>query len=292
MSTQTPAPMIAIANVTKRFGTNVAVNDVSFDVAPGESVALWGSNGAGKTTLIRCLLGVTGFDGEIMVDGIPSRTRGKDVRARIGYVPQVMPLFDLPVGEMVYLITRLRNVSASEGLRRLDQFGLGDTKMRLVRNLSGGMRQKLALTLAMLGDPSVLVFDEPTANLDAATQKELIATLNALKQEGRTIIFTSHRWSEVRALADTVLHLEGGKAIERGSVSELAIVTDRVSLRFELAESDVQRAIDLLTEQGHDVMRNGHNVLVSTQDRLKAQPLQVLQDNGIRIENFDVEVEE
>lgn len=292
MSSQSPAPMIAINNVVKKFGTNVAVNDVSFDVAPGESVALWGSNGAGKTTLIRCLLGVTGFDGSIMVDGIPSRTRGRAVRARIGYVPQVMPLFDLPVGEMVYLIARLRKADAAEGLRRLEQFGLSHTRQRLVRNLSGGMRQKLALTLAMLGDPTVLVFDEPTANLDAATQKELIATLNALKQEGRTIIFTSHRWSEVRALADTVVHLEAGKAIERGSVSELAIVTDRVSLRFELAETDIERAIAVLAENNLDVMRNGNNVLVSTQDRLKAQPLQLLQDNGIRILNFDVEVEE
>lgn len=288
----TPAPMIAIKNVTKRFGANIAVNDVSFDVAPGESVALWGSNGAGKTTLIRCLLGVTGFDGEITVDGIASRSRGKDVRARIGYVPQVMPLFDLPVGEMVYLIAQLRKADAGEGLRRLEQFGLSDTKMRLVRNLSGGMRQKLALTLAMLGDPAVLVFDEPTANLDAATQKELLSTLNALKQEGRTIIFTSHRWSEVRALADTVVHLEGGKAVERGSVSELAIVTDRVNVRYELGEADVERAMNLFTQHGHDVMRNGRNVLVSTQDRLKAQPLQLLQDNGIRVENFDVEVEE
>lgn len=292
MITEASKPMISIRNVTKKFGSNVAVNNVSFDVGAGESVALWGSNGAGKTTLIRCLLGVTGFAGDITVDGIPSRTRGKDVRGRIGYVPQVMPLFDLPVGEMVYLITQLRGVTAGDGLRLLEQFGLTDTRTRLVRNLSGGMRQKLALTLALLGDPQVLIFDEPTANLDAATQKELIGMLNSLKQEGRTIIFTSHRWSEVRALADTVVHLERGKAIEKGTVSDLAIVTDRVSLRFELDDSAINRAMELLSDAGHAVMLNGNNLLVSVQDRLKAEPLNILQVNNIVIRNFDVEVEE
>src|SRR5699024_5048198 len=156
------------------------LENVSFDVRPGESVALWGSNGAGKTTLIRCMLGVTSFNGEASVEGISSKKQGKEVRKRIGYVPQVMPFFDLPVGEMVLLITRLRGVPPTEGLNLLKRFNLAHTRRKPVRSLSGGMRQKLALTLALLGDPHLLVLDEPTANLDAATQKELIGMLNEL----------------------------------------------------------------------------------------------------------------
>lgn len=120
-------------NVTKQFGDLTALDDVSFEIRPGESVALWGSNGAGKTTLIRCLLGVTNFHGDVLVQGLSSKKHGKSVRARIGYVPQVMPFFDLPVGEMVLLISKLRGVSASEGFDLLQRFGLVDTREKPVR---------------------------------------------------------------------------------------------------------------------------------------------------------------
>lgn len=284
--------MIEIRNVTKRYGDKRAVDDVSFNVAAGESVALWGSNGAGKTTLIRCLLGATRFQGEILVDGISSSRHGKAVRRLVGYVPQTMPTFDMSVGEMVLLIARLRGASARDGLQVLDEFGLSHTKRQSVASLSGGMRQKLALTLALLGDPRVLVFDEPTANLDAKSQNELIRMLVELKQAGRTIVFTSHRWSEVRALADSVVHLEMGKQIESGSVAELATVTDRVSLRLELAAGDAGAAATALQDGGYRTMRNGASVLVSVEDRLKAEPLALVADRGYRVINFDLQPEE
>lgn len=284
--------MIEIRNVTKRYGDKRAVDDVSFDVAAGESVALWGSNGAGKTTLIRCMLGSTRFEGDITIDGISSKRQGKEVRRRIGYVPQAMPTFDMSVGEMILLVSRLRNAMPREGLDLLEEFGLSYTMRQSVASLSGGMRQKMALTLALLGNPRVLMFDEPTANLDAKSQNELIRMLVELKQKGRTLVFTSHRWSEVRALADTVVHLEQGKQIDGGSVTDLAIVTDRVSLRVELSPDQVQPAIDLLDERGYQTMQNGTSVLVSVQDRLKAEPMMVLTEAGYRIRNFDLQVEE
>jgi ABC-type multidrug transport system ATPase subunit len=154
------------------------------------------------------------------------------------------------------------------------------------------MRQKMALTLALLGNPRVLMFDEPTANLDAKSQDELIRMLSGLKKQGRTVVFTSHRWSEVRALADTVVHLEQGKQIESGSVRDLAVVTDRVSLRVELPSEQVRPAVDLLDERGYKTMQNGTSVLVSVQDRLKAEPMMVLAKAGYRVRNFDLQVEE
>lgn len=286
------SPLISFQNVTKKFGSFTALDDVSFDVRAGESVALWGSNGAGKTTLIRCMLGVTNFKGEVTVEGISSKKHGKEVRKRIGYVPQVMPFFDLPVGEMVLLITRLRGVTATEGLNLLKRFNLDHTRRKPVRSLSGGMRQKLALTLALLGDPHLLVLDEPTANLDAATQKELIGMLNELKQEGRTIIFTSHRWSEVRALADTVVNLEQGQVVEHDTVKSLAPDLDQVSIRIEIGAEQMQVAAESLRKVGFVPYVNSSHLLVSVQDKAKMDVFSALTQQGVAPINFDVEEEE
>ena len=285
-------PIITFDNVTKNFGLFTALEDVSFQVKAGESVALWGSNGAGKTTLIRCMLGVTNFKGEALVEGISSKKRGKEVRKRIGYVPQVMPFFDLPVGEMVLLITKLRGVEPTEGLKLLKRFDLDHTRRKPVRSLSGGMRQKLALTLALLGDPQILVLDEPTANLDAATQKELIGMLNELKQEGRTIVFTSHRWSEVRALADSVVRLDQGKVVEHESVKSMAPDIDQVSIRIEIGSEHMQVAADSLRKVGFVPYVNSSHLLVSVQDKAKMEVFSTLTQQGVAPINFDVEVEE
>lgn len=285
-------PLIQFQSVSKFFGKFQALDDVSFSVQPGESVALWGSNGAGKTTLIRCMMGVTDYKGNVTVEGVSSKKQGKVVRGKIGYVPQIMPLFDLPVGEMVLLISRLRGTTPTEGLNLLKRFNLDHTRTKLVRSLSGGMRQKLALTLALLGDPQILVLDEPTANLDAATQKELIGLLNELKQEGRTIIFTSHRWSEVRALASTVVHLEQGKVIEHGSVTRLSPQLDQISIRIELGKEQVQVAADSLRSLGFVPYVNSSHILVSVQDKSKMEVFSALSQQGIAPLNFDMEVEE
>lgn len=292
MKTNQDTQLIQFSNVTKKFGKFTALDDVTFGIQNGESVALWGSNGAGKTTLIRCMLGVTSYAGDAQVDGISSKRNGKRVRQLVGYVPQVMPFFDMPVGEMVLLITRLRGATPTEGHNLLKRFGLDHTRQKLVRSLSGGMRQKLALTLALLGDPKLLVLDEPTANLDAATQKELIGMLNELKQEGRTVIFTSHRWSEVRALADTVVHLEQGKVIEHGSVLDLAPDLDHVSLRLELGPDHIQPAAESLRSFGYVPFVNSGHIVVSVQDRSKMEVFAALTEQGISPLNFDLEVEE
>lgn len=193
---------------------------------------------------------------------------------------------------MVLLITRLRGVTATEGLNLLKRFNLDHTHRKPVRSLSGGMRQKLALTLALLGDPHLLVLDEPTANLDAATQKELIGMLNELKQEGRTIIFTSHRWSEVRALADTVVNLEQGQVVEHDTVKSLAPDLDQVSIRIEIGAEQMQVAAESLRKVGFVPYVNSSHLLVSVQDKAKMDVFSALTQQGVAPINFDVEEEE
>ncbi|MCC6703700.1 MAG: ABC transporter ATP-binding protein [Thermomicrobiales bacterium] len=282
--------MIELAGVTKRYGDMRAVDDVSFSLAAGESLALWGTNGAGKTTLLRCLLGVTRFEGTITVDGISVSGDGKDARRRIGYVPQIVPVFDLRVGEMIQLTARLRGADVRQGLDRLEEFGLGDTVKKPVASLSGGMKQKLALTLALLGDPPILLLDEPTANLDARSQEELIKRLLDLQRQGRTIVFTSHRWDEVRALADKVVVLEQGKCIATGTVDEVADTPgERVGLRVRLAPETIEPAVTLLGSHGFDASRNGHSILITVDGERKAEPLVLLAASSIPVTDFELE---
>jgi len=206
--------MISIASVTKRFGRATAVDDVSIDIPEGDSVALWGANGAGKTTLIRCVLGLVRFKGSITVDGFDARRQGKWARMRIGYVPQELGFYDdLRVSEAVLFFARLKGLSVRSTGDVLERVGLTGHHRKRIRELSGGMKQRLALAIAMLGDPPVLVLDEVTASLDACGREEFVALLARLSGEGRTMLFASHRVDEVAMLARRVVTLDRGSMV-------------------------------------------------------------------------------
>jgi ABC-type multidrug transport system ATPase subunit len=206
--------MIQIADVRKRFGRARVLDGVDFDVLAGQSVALWGSNGAGKTTLIRCLLGLIDFDGRIRVAGLDVRRDGKRVRRLLGYVPQELAFYDdFRVIEAARYLARLRDADVSACEPALADLGLLAHARKRVRELSGGMKQRLALSVALLNDPPLLVLDEPTSNLDSAGRQSLMELLLQLKAAGKTILFISHRPEEVRGLADRVLTLEAGRVL-------------------------------------------------------------------------------
>ena len=281
--------MIELRNVIKRYGAKRAVDDVSFSVKPGESLALWGSDGAGKTTLLRCLLGVTIFDGSITVDGLSSSRNGKQVRGRIGYVPQSVPTFDMSVGDMMVMVARLRQADLRDGMRRIEEFELAHTTGQPVSSLFGGMERKLALTLALLGEPPVLLLDEPTANLDARSQAELVALLVDLKRQGRTIVFTSHRWSEVRALADRVVRLDAGRQVGMSPVTPVERGVGTVTLRVPLPAEVLDHAVSHLQENGFIAGRNGHAVLITVDAKRKAEPLLLLARSHYDVADFNVE---
>jgi ABC-type multidrug transport system ATPase subunit len=284
--------MIELRDVTKRYGDKRAVDAVSLRIEPGDSLALWGSNGAGKTTLLRCLLGATNYSGHVMIAGYSSAKQGKQARGRIGYVPQSMATFDMSVAEMLLLVAKLRGADPLDGMARLREFGIDHAANQRIDSLSGGMKQKLSLTLALLGNPPILLLDEPTANLDARSQADVISTLLDLKREGRTIVFTSHRWSEVRALADHVLRLENGKQIGYGTVSEMEPKQETVTIRVPLAADKLDRAVLQLTENGYTAGRNGHAVLVTVDAWRKAEPLMLLVQSDLAVTDFHVEDEQ
>jgi ABC-2 type transport system ATP-binding protein len=204
--------MIHVRHLTKRYRRLVALSDLSFDVGAGEVVALLGGNGAGKSTLLRCLLGLTDYEGAIEVGGLDPLADGRRVRGRIGYLPQATGLhLDLTVGETLAFYAGLRAVPAAAGHERLAAVGLADRLDLPVGELSGGMRQRLGFALALLGDPPVLLLDEPSASLDAASQELLIAELDRLAGAGKAILLSTHSRHELLPVAHRRLVLEEGR---------------------------------------------------------------------------------
>ena len=242
--------MIRIGAVRRRFGRFTALDGVDLHIAPGEAVALWGPNGAGKTTLLRCVLGLIAFRGAITIDGLDVRRHGKSARRRLGYIPQesILPA-DLRVSEAMALFGGLRRAKPGAALDLLRLVELDHARAKRIGELSGGMRQRLSLALALLGDPPLLVLDEPTSNLDAAGRRAFLDLLLRLKHAGKTILFTSHRPEEVHHVADRIVTLENGRIVGSESVAHdppsagdaARAIDARGLVWFGVAEDDADR---------------------------------------------------
>lgn len=226
------SPMLSIRNLTKRYPrpgrawwsdeTITAVDDLSFALPVGTSIALWGVNGAGKTTVLKCLLGLLASEGELHLNGFDLRRDGRTARRFLGYVPQELAFHnDLSVAESCRFYARLKEVGDERIPVVLAQVGLTGQEKKAVGALSGGMKQRLALALALLADPPVLLLDEPTSNLDAATRDEFIDLLVQLRNAGKTLLFTSHHADEVERLAERVLILRDGRLVADGAPAEV-----------------------------------------------------------------------
>ena len=220
-----PAPahsILAVLGLTKRFGKFTAVDGVSFEVAPGEAVALWGPNGAGKSTLLKCLLGLLRFTGDVRINGHDAVTEAKTARSGLGYVPQELAFYPEWSGrELLAFLAKIKRVASERVDVALAEVGLSAHGAKPIGSLSGGMKQRLALAAALLSDPPLLVLDEITSNLDANGREGLLRVLARLKESGKTIVFTSHRRDDVLRLADRVLVLERGKVVRQARPEEV-----------------------------------------------------------------------
>jgi nitrous oxidase accessory protein/Cu-processing system ATP-binding protein len=285
---------ISVRSITKRYGRFKAVDTVSFDIAPGQAVALWGPNGAGKSTIIKCLVGLLRFRGDLRVSDIRVTVKGgRTARKIIGYVPQELALYDdLTVTQTLRLFARLRKAPRGGEQRVLEEVDLVEHKSKRVHALSGGMKQRLALGVALLADPPILVLDEPTSNLDAISREAFLALLLRLKVRGKTILFSSHRREEVLSLADRVIMLSGGKLDRICAADEVgAEFDDRLTLAIVVPESSRQLACDTLEAAGYSAKLNGHAVLVSAERTKKADPLVALAQAGVEVHDFELRTE-
>ena len=282
--------MISIEGVTKRFGRAYAVRDISLDIAPGDSVALWGANGAGKTTLLRCILGLLRFKGRVLVGGHDVRRRGKQARMLVGYVPQELGFYDdLGVAEAVLFFARLKNIVPRSPEEVLAPVGLVGHEGKRIRELSGGMKQRLALAIAMLGDPPVLVLDEVTASLDACGREEFISLLSRLSGAGRTMLFASHRVEEVAALSRRVVVMDQGRVASIAGSADFAVsIGQGAILHLVMPTSVRERAMANLRAGGFAPTLNGVGVLVPVAPEQKAAPFRILADARIAVDDFEL----
>ena len=216
------APILRVEHLRKRYGQRAVVDDVSFEIGRGEIVALLGANGAGKTTMLKCLLGITSFEGEVSVQGRSVKKDGKHARRLIGYVPQLPSMPDDDRCE-----DALTFAAELKGARRTDVDGaleavnlLAQRRLR-VGELSGGMRQRLAMAAALLGEPELLLLDEPTASLDAESRGEFERILVRLREAGKTILLSTHMLDRAEGLVSRALVLRAGALAFDGTLVEL-----------------------------------------------------------------------
>ncbi len=284
--------MIKVENISKQFGNLIAVDHLSFNLHGGEAVALWGANGAGKTTALRCLLGLLPFSGKVFIAGKDVAKQGKAARRLMGFVPQELNFHDdLTIAETLTFYARLKKVPANyDFISLLDRLQLAPHINKPVHDLSGGLKQRLALALALLADPPILILDEPTANLDIRAREDFLLLLHELKVAGKTMVFSSHRLEEVTALADRVLLMEAGKLVVDAPPQELEQRLGWEStLHIYLPAPVIDPALDTLTSFGMPVSRNGRGVRVQVKPGQKGQVLRALHDAGIEIEDFTIE---
>jgi len=213
---------IEAREVGKRYGRVIALDGVSFELAPRSRVALVGPNGSGKSTLNRILMGLVACQGSVRLDGrCPFRERVALAR-EMAYVPQIAPQLAAPVDEVVRAIERVRGLSREAVARvagelELDLAAIG---RRPFRSLSGGTKQKLLIALALSSGASLLILDEPTGSLDARSRERFFALFEALAADV-TLVLCSHRLDEIRLLVDHVLRLEEGRIAYDGPAAAL-----------------------------------------------------------------------
>ena len=215
--------MIEVAGLRKAYGGRPVLDGVDLVVRPGELVALLGPNGAGKTTTVEILEGYRTPDaGTVRVLGEDPRRGGPGLKARVGLMlqggaglePRATPL------DLVRLYAAFHD-GGREPDALLEQVGLGDAAGTRVRRLSGGERQRLSLALALVGNPEVLLLDEPTAGMDPAARRETRALIGSLRDEGRTLLLTTHDLGDVEQLADRVVVLHRGRIVADAAPDEI-----------------------------------------------------------------------
>jgi ABC-type multidrug transport system ATPase subunit len=249
---QAPAAAAIIAErLVRRFGEFTAVNDVSFRVEKGEIFGFLGPNGSGKTTVIKMLTGLLPLSGgAAWVEGLDVRTDSEAVRERIGYMSQNFSLYyDLTVAENLQFYGRIYSLEPARLKRRIEEViqlnGLAPYLNRLGAQLSGGWRQRLALSCAMLHEPSLLFLDEPTAGIDPVARRQLWDLLFELSGHGITFFVTTHYMDEAERCSH-VAYIYYGKIIADGtpnSLRELPDVQPPGTLRVEITTPEVTRAL-------------------------------------------------
>lgn len=227
--------MLKVNAVTKKYGKVLANDNISFSIAPGEIAVLIGPNGAGKSTIIKCITGLLRFDGEITVDG--KNNKSKEAKALLGYIPEMPAVYDmLTVGEHLQFMIRAYSMNDDGyGDELLKRFELYDKKDKLGKELSKGMQQKLSICCALVHRPKVVIFDEPMVGLDPHAIKQLKEIFVELKNQGASVLISTHMLDSVETFWDTAYIMVGGKLEAKKTINDSAESLEE--LFFNITES-------------------------------------------------------
>ena len=280
---------IEVENLTKRYGDLLAVNDISFNVRGGEVFALLGPNGSGKTTTVEIIDTIrTPTSGKVTLLGMDVTKKKRDIVPRIGVLPQGFSSFDrITVRETLQYYSRLFRVSTDiDGL--IDLVNLKDKTKEQYKNLSGGLKQRLGIAIALVNDPEVVFLDEPTTGLDPRARREVWKVLLGLKKNGKTIFLTTHYMEEAELLADTVAIISKGKIIAMGSPE--ALIENNANYLVLTLRSGDEKAIEIVRKMGFKPVHDNHKDIKVRVQHMDDVPkiLNTIKDAGASSLSLDV----
>ena len=273
--------MIQVENITKKYGSFTAVNDISFEIEEGEIVGFLGPNGAGKSTTMNMITGfIEPASGKIIVDGYNISKKPKKAKRQIGYMPEGVPLYtDLTVKEFVTYMAELKGVPKKERKEKvekaLEDTGLIDVKNKLTRNLSRGYKQRVSMAGALVSNPKVIILDEPTVGLDPKQVTEIRTLIKNLGKE-HTVILSSHILSEVSQICNRVIIINKGKiiAIDTPENLEKKVVRDNI---VYVTVEDPENKMDSVK----DKLENVQEIKLIEENEDKTKKYKITADDGV-----------
>lgn len=276
--------MIEVKNVTKKYGKVVAVDNISFKIEDGEIIGLLGPNGAGKSTTMNMITGfIEATEGTIIVDGYDMAKRPKKAKREIGYMPEGVPLYtDMTVKEFVMYMAEIkkidRKVRKEKVQKIVEQTGLKDVQEKLIRNLSRGYKQRVSMAGALVGEPKILILDEPTVGLDP---KQITEIRNLIKELGKThtVILSSHILSEVSQICKKVIIINKGKIVAIDTPENLENKVSNKNSVYVTVE-DTENKIDEVSKSIKEISKI--ELVKENEDKTKQYIIESNQDIDLR----------
>jgi Cu-processing system ATP-binding protein len=284
-------PVVEIQHVTKRYGTIEAVRDVSIELKQGETIALVGHNGAGKTTLLKLMLGlVHPTAGSIRVLGEDPAAGEFAARRRLGYLPENVSFNPALTGrEVLTFYARLKGEDLATALTLLQRVGLEKASMRRVGTYSKGMRQRLGLAQALLGEPQVLLLDEPTTGLDPALRMSFYDVVRELRDRGATVVLSSHALTELEERTERVIIMNQGIVVANGSIDDLRRIAELpAKIRLTVPAGAAQKLSNLIGPGINWRELNGHMVEFDAPPDQKVEFLRRATCHGSPVEDIAI----
>jgi ABC-2 type transport system ATP-binding protein len=281
---------IEVDNLTKRYGDFTAVDDISFTVSKGEVFAFLGPNGAGKTTTVEIIETIrTPTTGKVTLLGMDVTKKKHDIVSRIGVLPQGFSSFDrITVRETLQYYAQLFSCKNTDIDGLIDLVNLKDKAKEQYKNLSGGLRQRLGIAIALVNDPQVVFLDEPSTGLDPRARREVWEVLQGLKKKGKTVFLTTHYIEEAELLADTVAIISKGKIISMGSPREL--IESNADYQVLTLQSVDEKTFEIIRRMGYEPVLNNYKDIRIRVEQMDDLPkiLNAIKDAGALYLGLDV----